>query len=231
MRGGGDRPRPLSPAGFGPLAPRVVALVATTLLHVLAVAALVVAYGARGTGKTAQPLRLTLMTLSALPPSRPVPPLRKPADAPRRSPERQIVAIPAARAVVVPASAPPASPQGGALAPLPAPHAVNSVEAQPEPPPPFIAEPADTLAAYRTLLSRHIRAGRPRGSALRGTVLIAFRIDRGGTLVASDIAGSSGDPNLDWIGLRMVRQASPMPAPPAGLAAAQLAFVVPVVFH
>jgi protein TonB len=81
--------------GFGPLAPRVVALVATTLLHALAVAALVVAYGARETGKTAQPLRLTLMTLSAPPPSRPVRPLHKPADAPRRSPERQIVAIPA----------------------------------------------------------------------------------------------------------------------------------------
>ncbi|MBF5093096.1 hypothetical protein F1640_24850 [Novosphingobium sp. NBM11] len=58
----------MSPVGFGPLAPRVVALVATTLLHALVVAALVVAYGARETGKTAQPLRLTLMTLSAPPP-------------------------------------------------------------------------------------------------------------------------------------------------------------------
>lgn len=231
MRGGGDRPWLLSPVGFGPLAPRVVALVATTLLHALVVAALVVAYGARETGKTAQPLRLTLMTLSAPPPSRPVRPLHKPADAPRRSPERQIVAIPGARAPVVPVSAPPASPEGGALAPLPVPHAVNAVVAPPEPPPPPIAEPADMLAAYRTLLSLHIRAGRPRGSALRGTVLIAFRIDRGGTLVASDIAGSSGDPNLDRIALRMVRQASPMPAPPAGLAAAQLAFEVPVAFH
>ena len=221
----------MSPAGFGLPAPRMVALVATTLLHVLAVAALVVASGAGGTGRTAQPLRLTLMTLPAPPPSRPVRPSHKPVATPRSSPQRQIAAAPPARASVAPDSAPPASPEPGSLEPLPVPRPVAAVLAQPEPPRPPMAEPSDALAAYRALLSHHIRAGRPRGAALQGTVTIAFRIDRGGAVLASDIAGSSGNPNLDRIALRMVRQASPMPAPPAGLTPAQLAFVVPVAFH
>jgi len=59
------------------------------------------------------------------------------------------------------------------------------------------------------------RVGKPRVNA-RGTAMIAFSISSGGGLASISVARSSGSSALDRAAVRIIRQASPFPRPPAG---------------
>ena len=206
-------------------------------LHVAALAAMFLAAGApHGFAGAAD--RQPAMLLVAVPAEDRTPPPRPPMaaaliDAAARAaaasapdgarprpapPPSPAAAAPAASAIAgaaaMPAAAAPASPAPAALLPA----------APPDTP------ANDALAAYRQQLWREIRAHRPYGTVARGTVAVAFRVGGDGALLDASIAASSGDPALDRIALRTVRQAAPFPPPPAG-AALPLAFVVPLDFR
>ena len=70
----------------------------------------------------------------------------------------------------------------------------------------------------------------PHATAAAGVVSLAFTIDRKGNLVSSRIEKTSGSDVLDGEALAMVKRAAPFPAPPAGVADADLTFVVPIRF-
>lgn len=96
--------------------------------------------------------------------------------------------------------------------------------------PPRAAAPARD-DGYRNQLWRHIVQRRPYGITLRGTTTVRFRITSAGVLLDAEIVESSGLVNLDRIALRMIRQASPMPRPPAELSESGLDFTIPIVFR
>lgn len=68
-----------------------------------------------------------------------------------------------------------------------------------------------------------------RSGGERGTVTLAFTIDRSGRLVSSRVAQGSGSRRLDQAALALLGRAAPFPAPPAGSPDA-LSFTVPVAF-
>ncbi|SDG54119.1 energy transducer TonB family protein [Alloyangia pacifica] len=68
------------------------------------------------------------------------------------------------------------------------------------------------------------RVPRPRVNA-RGAAVIAFRVSGSGGLAGVSVARSSGSAALDQAALRVVRSASPFPAPPSG---AQTSFTVQI---
>ncbi len=63
-----------------------------------------------------------------------------------------------------------------------------------------------------------------------GTVLVAFAITRGGGLLSARVTRGSGDPALDAAATSLIERAAPFPAPPAGAAAKDLSFTVPIRF-
>lgn len=160
-------------------------------------------------------------------PTRPAapPPREKPADAPavRQLPPRPAPAREGKEPVAKSLPAvPPARPAAAALQPsaatLPAP-VTNA------------PSPEDALAAYKAVLWQRIADNRPRGVHGAGSVLLRFRLDRNGALAAADVARSCGNILIDRQALRALKAAAPFPAPPAGLAEAQLAFTVPMNFR
>ncbi|MCA1970410.1 MAG: TonB family protein [Rhizobium sp.] len=56
-----------------------------------------------------------------------------------------------------------------------------------------------------------------RSNREEGTVYVRFRIDDGGNVLSVSLSRSSGHSSLDQAVLDMVRRASPVPAPPAGV--------------
>jgi protein TonB len=56
-----------------------------------------------------------------------------------------------------------------------------------------------------------------RSNREEGTVYVRFRIDDSGNVLSVSLSRSSGYPTLDSAVLDMVRAASPVPAPPAGV--------------
>lgn len=78
---------------------------------------------------------------------------------------------------------------------------------------------------YPGLVRKHLsRAPHPRLRA-RGAAVIRFGLDVSGRVVAAQVARSSGSAPLDAAALRMVRSASPFPAPPKG---AQRSFTIQI---
>jgi protein TonB len=89
-----------------------------------------------------------------------------------------------------------------------------------------------TITKWQQSLVAHLARFKsyPHAGAAAGVVSLAFTIDRKGNLVSSRIEKTSGSDVLDAEVLAMVKRATPFPAPPAGVADADLTFVVPIRF-
>lgn len=77
-------------------------------------------------------------------------------------------------------------------------------------------------AKWQSRLMSHLERRKRYPSAARsnreeGTVYVRFRIDDSGNVLSVSLSRSSGYPTLDTAVLDMVRAASPVPAPPAGV--------------
>lgn len=77
-------------------------------------------------------------------------------------------------------------------------------------------------AKWQSRLMSHLERRKRYPSAARsnreeGTVYVRFRIDDAGNVLSVSLSRSSGYPTLDSAVLDMVRAASPVPAPPAGV--------------
>jgi periplasmic protein TonB len=81
--------------------------------------------------------------------------------------------------------------------------------------------------ALVTQIERHKRYP-PNAHGEQGVAKLAFRLDRGGRVVSSSIAQSSGSAALDAETLALIKRAQPFPAPPADVGEEQLSFVVPI---
>ena len=69
-----------------------------------------------------------------------------------------------------------------------------------------------------------------RSRSAEGTATLRFTLRRDGTVSAWRIERSAGDGDLDAAAERMIRRASPLPAPPPELGGESLELVVPVRF-
>jgi periplasmic protein TonB len=89
-----------------------------------------------------------------------------------------------------------------------------------------------TITKWQQSLVAHLSRFKsfPHTGGAAGVVSLAFTIDRKGNLVSSRIEKASGSDVLDAEALAMVKRAAPFPAPPAGVADADLTFVVPIRF-
>jgi len=205
---------------------RFLSLAATATIHLLAFAGILAATGVSvgSGGKRAQHIAVvSLPPLSSPPPS-------------EIAPERQGKGQSAAAPVTLPtASVGGASPEtaretvpalatnAGALLP--------PAEVPASPQAPATTPAGDAMEQYKLRIWRQILAHRPRGVQASGTTVIGLQISPGGSLLASEIASSSGNMNLDRIALRTVRQSAPFPPAPATLGAERLAFAVPMEFR
>lgn len=95
------------------------------------------------------------------------------------------------------------------------------------------SQPSVSNASWRGMLIAHLnRYKRFPGGANPGTVQVAFSIDRGGRVLSSRVVGSSGNAALDEEAAAMIRRASPVPAPPAGVGGGgTISLSVPVRFN
>lgn len=205
---------------------RLVSGLASLALHALAAAGVLAVSGMEPPSVPHGPARLTVVTLKAE--------ARPPAPEPEETVHPRAGGEPRPAAPPILAQAPEQSFAAGPAPALPeAPVAqVRQAPALPPPPPPVRQERAeDGFAAYQQQLWRHIAARRPQGAGLSGEVTVRFSLSPAGALLSAEIAGSSGSANLDRIALRTLRLASPMPAPPQGVASERLVFTLPVRFH
>lgn len=91
--------------------------------------------------------------------------------------------------------------------------------------------PSVSPASWRGTLLAHLnRYKRFPGGANPGTVQVSFSIDRSGRVLSARLISGSGDAALDEEAVSMIRRASPVPAPPAGLGGNTVALAVPVKF-
>lgn len=112
-------------------------------------------------------------------------------------------------------------------APSNAPAAPGSTQKVPTP-----TTAGTTITKWQQSLVAHLARFKsyPHAGAAAGVVSLTFTIDRKGNLVSSRIEKTSGSDVLDAEALAMVKRATPFPAPPAGVADADLTFVVPIRF-
>jgi protein TonB len=88
---------------------------------------------------------------------------------------------------------------------------------------------AASSASWRASLMAHLnRFKRFPVGASPGSVSVAFTIDRSGGVRSASLARSSGNSILDAEAVAMVRRASPVPAPPAGVGGGSMAISVPI---
>ncbi|RDU95708.1 TonB family protein [Trinickia dinghuensis] len=90
-------------------------------------------------------------------------------------------------------------------------------------PPPAVANSL-TVDQYRQAVARRIAERSPSyvehrapQAMLRSLVVVAFTIDRNGTVVRSSIYRTNGDDEAEATALAALRRASPLPPPPAKL--------------
>jgi protein TonB len=94
-----------------------------------------------------------------------------------------------------------------------------------------VASSAASSASWRASLMAHLnRYKRFPPGASPGSVSVAFTIDRSGGVRSASLARSSGNSALDAEAVAMVRRASPVPAPPAGVGGSLMAIAVPIRF-
>jgi protein TonB len=94
---------------------------------------------------------------------------------------------------------------------------------------------AATIASYNQLVAAHLQRFKqyPPGSKAageQGIARLSFSLGRGGQVLGSRLAGSSGHAALDGETLAMVRRAQPFPAFPAEMKQGSMGFNVPVQF-
>ena len=94
---------------------------------------------------------------------------------------------------------------------------------------------AAAVASYNQLVAAHLQRFKqyPPGAKAggqQGTARLSFGLGRGGQVLSSRLAGSSGHAALDGETLAMVRRAQPFPAFPAEIKQASMSFNVPVQF-
>ena len=81
-------------------------------------------------------------------------------------------------------------------------------------------------------LNRHKRyPDAARSRRAQGIVVVAFRLDSSGQVVASRVTKSSGSQALDEEALAVLKRASPLPAPPEQIAGPMLDLVLPIQFR
>jgi len=112
------------------------------------------------------------------------------------------------------------------------------------PPQPNISSAATTgtgsdsktvIANYQQRLLRHLAAYKrypamARSQRRQGVALVQFSMDRNGRVLDAILAKSSRCEPLDRESVELLQRASPLPAPPAEIAGATIAMVVPVEF-
>ncbi|MCO6050449.1 TonB family protein [Mesorhizobium sp. RP14(2022)] len=69
---------------------------------------------------------------------------------------------------------------------------------------------------------------RPAGLQGEGTASVSFTINDSGAITSARVARSSGDPEIDAVAVAIVQRASPVPAPPEGIATRRLSVPVRV---
>jgi len=94
---------------------------------------------------------------------------------------------------------------------------------------------AAAIASYNQLVAAHLRRFKqyPPGAKAageQGTARLSFSLGRGGQVLGSRLAGSSGHAALDGETLAMVRRAQPFPGFPPEMKQASMSFNVPVQF-
>jgi protein TonB len=94
---------------------------------------------------------------------------------------------------------------------------------------------AAAVASYNQLVAAHLQRFKqhPAGATtagLQGTARVSFTLGRGGQLLSSRLAGSSGHAVLDAEALAMLSRAQPFPAFPPDIKDASLRFNVPRTF-
>lgn len=95
---------------------------------------------------------------------------------------------------------------------------------------------ASAIASYRQLVAAHLQRFKqyPAGAKAagqQGVARVSFTLGRGGQVMSSGLAGSSGHAALDAETVAMVRRAQPFPAFPPELQQASMSFSAPVAFH
>lgn len=85
--------------------------------------------------------------------------------------------------------------------------------------------PATWKSSVNAHLNRH-KGGNPNGAA--GTVVVAFTINRSGSVVSSRLVRSSGDAGLDAKAVSTPRSASPVPAPPPDVTGSTIELALPI---
>ncbi len=217
----------LLPFGF-PCA-RLLALGASSTMHLLVVGGLASLLDHRSSPHLDHAARLTVISFQPDRPSAKREP--HPRAEARISPREP---GPTMKAVPVPVAGMPAeAPDGLATTTEPLPvEPARSPEfpmSNPVGPPSHAAANPDTaLGAYKAMLWTKIDANRPRGAVLKGTAVIRFQLLADGSLLAAQVARSSGNILLDKIALRSVRQAAPFPRPPDEIPASALVFDIPI---
>jgi protein TonB len=94
---------------------------------------------------------------------------------------------------------------------------------------------AAVIASYNQLVAAHLQRFKqyPPGAKAageQGTARLSFSLGRGGQVLGSRLAGSSGHAALDGETLAMVRRAQPFPGFPPEMKQASMSFNVPVQF-
>jgi periplasmic protein TonB len=94
---------------------------------------------------------------------------------------------------------------------------------------------AAVMASYNQLVAAHLQRFKqyPPGAKAageQGTARLSFSLGRGGQVLGSRLAGSSGHAALDGETLAMVRRAQPFPGFPPEMKQASMSFNVPVQF-
>ena len=94
---------------------------------------------------------------------------------------------------------------------------------------------AAAIVSYNQLVAAHLQRFKQyppasKAAGQQGTARLSFSLSRGGQVLASRLAGSSGHAALDGETLAMVRRAQPFPAFPPDMKQASMSFNVPVQF-
>jgi periplasmic protein TonB len=113
----------------------------------------------------------------------------------------------------------------------------NAISLPPPAPPPAPAAHSEDkqldfqarLMAHLNSLKRYPADARRQGKM--GVVMVRFRIDRQGRMLAYRIEQGSGHAILDEETTRLMQRADPFPAPPDSVPGAELEFVVPVQYR
>lgn len=87
-----------------------------------------------------------------------------------------------------------------------------------------------SLAPWRKKLLTHINSHKRGFSGGSGTASVAFKIDRKGKVLSSQVVKSSGNKALDAEAMALTKRASPVPPPPSDVTGQTLFLTVPIRF-